>query len=242
MGLLHWISLDSPLLAQQWRAGQYLQILSTAAMVPPQLLLRAFFPAQVDTRLGRIGLVIDPQHDEATRWLSQCAVGTALTVYGPSGKLPQALPSRGTALCIGQHDGALRLLGIVNQLHQQHTSVTFVAGDLPSAAYIPPSILPTDVEFLAGSENVLRIIDQRLGDVLRWADHIYIAANAPLVSALRQVLRQTRLRAGKAITSVHITTPLPCGTQSCRQCLIQTRKGPRLACQVGPWIDITDMG
>jgi hypothetical protein len=78
--------------------------------------------------------------------------------------------------------------------------------------------------------------------LLRWADHIYVSAHAPIIGAIQQLLRHSRLRAGRTITSVNQITPLPCATQSCRQCHIQTRKGPRLACQSGPWFDIHELG
>jgi len=242
VGALHWVAFADHTLAQQWRPGQYIQLQCSHQHIPGHLLLRAFFPAQVDTRLGRVGILFAPHHDEALQWLAQCTIGTLVHGTGPIGKMPQAIPGRGTALCIGQHEGAIRLLGLVNYLHQQHTSVTFVAGDMPTSAHLPTQLIPTDVEYLAGTENVLRVMEHRTTELLRWADHIYVSAHAPVVSAMQQLLRQSRLRAGRAITSVNLMTPLPCVTQSCRQCQIQTRKGPRLACQSGPWLDIHELG
>ncbi len=242
VGALHWVAFADQMLAQLWRPGQYIQLLCDHQHIPGHLLMRAFFPAQVDTRLGRVGVLFAPQHDEALQWLAHRGIGTHVQGTGPHGKMPQPIPSRGTALCIGQHEGAIRLLGLVNHLHQQHTSVTFVAGDLPTSEYLPTQLIPADVEYLAGTENVLRVMERRTTELLRWADHIYVSAHAPVVGAIQQLLRQSRLRAGRAITSVNLVTPLPCVTQSCRQCQIHTRKGPRLACQSGPWLDIHDLG
>ncbi len=235
---LHWISFHAPQLAAHWQPGQFIQVRCDDPNGQQRLLVRSLFAAQVDAKLGRIGVLVSPHSDDGLRWLSEQPLGKALTVFGPYGKLPYPLQPRGTALCIGQSEGALRLLGLVNALHANATATTFIAGDMSPQWHIAPHVVPTDVEYMAGAENVLRIAEKRLPDLIRWADHIYVAASAPVVSALRHIIRQTRLRAGKSLTAVCITQPMPCASQSCQQCRVQTRSGPRLACQVGPWFDM----
>ncbi|MFM2308823.1 MAG: hypothetical protein RLY87_944 [Chloroflexota bacterium] len=232
---LHWVAFRAPQLAAHWQPGQFMQIRCDDTNSQQRLLVRSLFAAQVDAKVGRIGFLFAPHSDDGLRWLSEQPMGKSIAVYGPYGKLPHPLAPRGTALCIGQAEGALRLLGVVNALQQQATATTFIAGDMTAQWHIAPQLVPTDVEYMAGSENVLRIAEKRLPDLIRWADHIYIAASNPVVSALRHIIRQTRLRAGKSLTAVCITHPMPCASQSCQQCRVQTRNGPRLACQVGPW-------
>jgi NAD(P)H-flavin reductase len=238
---LHWVAFRAPQLAAHWQPGQFMQIRCDDTNSQQRLLVRSLFAAQVDAKVGRIGFLYAPHSDDGLRWLSEQPMGKSIAVYGPYGKLPHPLAPRGTALCIGQTEGALRLLGVVNALQQQATATTFIAGDMTAQWHIAPQLVPTDVEYMAGSENVLRIAEKRLPDLIRWADHIYVAASNPVVSALRHIIRQTRLRAGKSLTAVCITQPMPCASQSCQQCRVQTRNGPRLACQVGPWFDMQQL-
>jgi NAD(P)H-flavin reductase len=235
---LHWVALSAPHLAAHWQPGQFIQVRCDDPNGQQRLLVRSLFAAQVDAKVGRIGLLIAPHSDDGLRWLSEQPIGKQLSVYGPYGKLPYPLQPRGTALCIGQSEGALRLLGLVNALQANGTATTFIAGEMSAQWHIAPQLVPTDVEYMAGAENVLRIAEKRLPDLIRWADHIYVAASSPVVSALRHIIRQTRLRAGKSLTAVAVTLPMPCASQSCQQCRVQTRNGPRLACQVGPWFDM----
>lgn len=235
---LHWVAFDAPAIAAHCHPGQFLQLRCDDAQAPVRLALRTLFVTQVDPKLGRIGVLFAPQSDDGLRWLSEQPIGKAIAVHGPYGRLPFPLAPRGTALCIGQGEGALRLLGLVHALNAQHTAVTFVAGDMAPQLHVSPQLLPQDIEYLAGPESVLRIAEKRLPDLIRWADHVYIAASLPVVSALRHIIRQTRLRPGRALTAVCVTQALPCASQSCQQCRVQTRSGPRLACQGGPWFDL----
>jgi hypothetical protein len=127
---------------------------------------------------------------------------------------------------------------MVNALQQRHTSVTLIAGDMTPNWYVPPQLLPTDVEYLAGPENILRVAEKRLPELIRWADQIFIAASAPMATTLVQMIRQIRLRGGKYVATAMPTTSLPCASMACQQCRVQTRHGPRLACQVGPWFGV----
>jgi hypothetical protein len=132
----------------------------------------------------------------------------------------------------------VRLLGLATALNARHTSVTFVAGDMSPLWHIDPQLLPLDVEYLAGSENILRVVEKRLPELMRWADHIYIAATMPVTNTLIQMVRTVRLRGGKYTATAIPTTPLPCASASCQQCRVQTRNGPRLACETGPWFGV----
>ncbi len=241
IGNLHWVAFTAPQLASHWQAGQFLQIICDENGRHQRFLLRPTFPVQVDMRLGRIGIAIPTQADDGWAWLARQPIDSPIVCYGPQGKLPDSLADRGTALCIGQGEAGLRLLGIVTALQQRNVNTTFIAGDVQPAWQIPTQLVPSDVEYLAGSENVLRIAEKRLPELLRWADTIYIAATLPVIHTIRQLLRQTRLRAGRSITFVQVTGALPCASQSCQQCRVQTRHGPRLACQTGPWYGIHDV-
>lgn len=241
IGNLHWVAFTAPQLATHWQSGQFLQIICDEHGRTQRPLLRATFPVQVDMRLGRIGIAITPLTDDGWAWLARQPVESQIVCYGPQGKLPDPLADRGTALCIGQGEASLRLLGIVTALQQRNVNTTFIAGDVQPAWQISTHLVPSDVEYLAGSENVLRIAEKRLPELLRWADTIYIAASSPVIHAIRQLLRQTRLRAGRSITFVQMTGALPCASQSCQQCRVQTRHGPRLACQTGPWYAIHEL-
>jgi hypothetical protein len=238
IGTLHWVAFEATNIAANWQPGQYLQLLCDDPQRPQRQLLRSSFPAIVDAKLGRIGLVIAPLSDDGWRWLAQQAVGSSVWCHGPHGKLPQPLSDRGTALCIGQAEGTIRLIGMVNALQQRHTSVTLIAGDMTPNWYVPPQLLPTDVEYLAGPENILRVAEKRLPELIRWADQIFIAASAPMATTLVQMIRQIRLRGGKYVATAMPTTPLPCASMACQQCRVQTRHGPRLACQIGPWFGV----
>ena len=238
VGNLQWVAFEAAQLAAHWQTGQYLQLLCDDPQRPQRALLRPSFPAAVDAKLGRIGIVISPQSDEGWAWLATQAVGSVVTCHGPHGSMPHALPERGTALCLGQAEGSVRLLGLATALNARHTSVTFVAGDMSPLWHIDPQLLPLDVEYLAGSENILRVVEKRLPELMRWADHIYIAATMPVTNTLIQMVRTVRLRGGKYTATAIPTTPLPCASASCQQCRVQTRNGPRLACETGPWFGV----
>lgn len=241
IGNLQWVAFTAPQLAAHWQAGQFIQIQCDDPGRRQRFLLRATFPVHVDMRLGRIGVAVPIHADDGWAWLARQPIDSQITCYGPQGKLSEALPDRGTALCIGQGEAGLRLLGVVTALQQRNVNTTFIAGDMQEAWQIPTQLVPADVEYLAGHESVLRIAEQRLPELLRWADTIYIAATLPIVHTMRHMLRQTRLRAGRSITFVHITGALPCASQSCQQCRIHTKQGPRLACQTGPWYGIHEI-
>lgn len=241
IGNLHWVAFTAPQLAAHWQAGQFLQIVCDDNGRHQRFLLRSTFPVQVDMRLGRIGIAIATQADDGWAWLARQPIDSQIVCYGPQGKLPEPLADRGTALCISQGEAGLRLLGIVTALQQHNVNTTFIAGDVQPAWQIPTQLVPSDVEYLAGSENVLRIAEKRLPELIRWADTIYIAASLPVIHTMRQLLRQTRLRAGRSMTFVQVTGALPCASQSCQQCRVQTRHGPRLACQTGPWYAIHEL-
>jgi hypothetical protein len=241
IGNLHWVAFTAPQLAAHWQPGQFLQIVCDENGRHQRFLLRATFPVQVDMRLGRIGIAIPTQADEGWAWLARQPIDSPIICYGPQGKLPEPIAERGTALCIGQGEAGLRLLGIVNALNQRTVNTTFIVGDMQPPWHIPTQLVPGDVEYLAGSESVLRIAEKRLPELLRWADTIYVAATLPVIQTIRQHLRQTRLRAGRSITFVQVTGQLPCASQSCQQCRVQTRHGPRLACQTGPWYAVHEL-
>lgn len=241
IGNLHWVAFTAPQLATHWQAGQFLHVICDDIGRTNRFLLRPAFPVHVDMRLGRIGIAIPTHTDEAWAWLARQPIESQIVCYGPQGKLPEPLADRGTALCIGQGEASLRLLGIVTALHQRTINTTFIAGDVQAPWQIPTQLVPTDVEYLAGNENVLRIAEKRLPELLRWADTVYVAATLPVIHTIRQLLRQTRLRAGRSMTFVQVTGQLPCASQSCQQCRVQTRHGPRLACQTGPWYAIQEI-
>jgi hypothetical protein len=148
------------------------------------------------------------------------------------GKLPQPLGERGTALCIGGSEGTIRLLGMVNALQQRHTSVTLIAGDMTPNWYVPRNYCQ-QMWNISPPENILRVAEKRLPELIRSADQIFIAASAPMATTLVQMIRQIRLRGGKYVATAMPTTPLPCASLACQQCRVQTRHGPRLACQIG---------
>jgi len=241
IGNLHWVAFTAPQLAAHWQPGQFIQIVCDDGGRNQRSLLRSTFPVHVDMRLGRVGIAVPTQADDGWAWLARQPIDSQIVCYGPQGKLPGPIAERGTALCIGQGEAGLRLLGIVNALNQRTVNTTFIVGDMQPTWHIPTQLVPSDVEYLAGSENVLRIAEKRLPELLRWADTIYVAATLPVIQTIRQQLRQTRLRAGRSITFVHVTGQLPCASQSCQQCRVQTRHGPRLACQTGPWYALHEL-
>ena len=78
IGTLHWVAFEAANIAANWQPGQYLQLLCDDPQRPQRQLLRSSFPAIVDAKLGRIGLVIAPHSDDGWRWLAQQAVGSSV--------------------------------------------------------------------------------------------------------------------------------------------------------------------
>ena len=242
---LQWLTLSSPELAREVRAGQYLLVRCDAPGDRQRLLRRALFVAAAEPALGQVGLIYAPD-EPGLAWLAHAHSGEELDVIGPLGRPLPLAPRTGSLLLVGSGPGLAALLLLAQQAASRGAAVTLLAGATQRDTLPPPFLLPDSIEYESFLGLDAAELRAQLGGAagqtrLRWADQLFAALPSALLGTLRDAVRAAKIRWEREYASVLLDAPLACGVGACNSCVVELRRGPRLLCLEGPAVDLRDL-
>jgi dihydroorotate dehydrogenase electron transfer subunit len=252
---LHWITLESPELAREVRAGQYLLVRCDEPEGTARLLRRALFVAATEPALGQVALLLAP-NEPGLIWLARARPGAEIDVIGPLGRPFQRDGRSRNLLLLGSGSGLAALLLLARENAAANGGTTLLAAgetldDLP-----PAFLLPGDVEYetaVGTAEEMLAAAGVKAPGTpakaalkpdtspILWADQLFAALPASQVAPLRRMVRAERMRWEHGFASVLLEGPLVCGFGACGLCAVEVRRGTRLLCADGPVFDLRDL-
>lgn len=183
--------------------------------------------------------------DALADWLETRPAGGAVEVLGPWGRqLPVDARTRHAILLV--RGAALTgLLALCRTLVDAGVAVVVLHDAATGAELLPPSLLPTAVEFRVatadGSVGMPGSALDLLPPLLPWADALYAALPRELYAPLRDMIHRGRLRARRGFATVLAGAPLACYAAACDGCAVALRDGQALLCKDGPAIDLLEM-
>jgi dihydroorotate dehydrogenase electron transfer subunit len=235
---LRWLTLHTPDLARDVRAGQYLLVRCSAADTHEPWLRRALFVAAAQPALGQIGVLYEASSDAGLGWLGRARAGDALDIIGPLGKPFGLAAGTRTLLLIGSGAGLGALLLLAAEALARGASATLLAAAAEPALLPPAFLIPDEIEYqsVIGQPAELYSAQQ-----LVWADQIGAALAPAQVPALRDAVRAARVRPGREFARVLLAGPVACGVGACGICALTLRGRTRLLCVDGPVVDLRDL-
>jgi dihydroorotate dehydrogenase electron transfer subunit len=235
------LRLRAPDIVSTLSAGQ--PVLVRGAWGTGAYLRRAFYPVAIDT--DSFWIRVGPSGDYAQAWLSAAVIGTQLDALGPVGVgFRLALGAR-NILAIGQDLIAWALLPIVLQAGARGASVTLATEAYSARNVIPPTRLPSFVEYqvatMDGSLGRQGVLEPSLPDLLGWADLVLAAGSASFYRQLARAIQASRFQVTRGFCQALLDVPLLCGMGACGACATDLAVGCRLVCVRGPVFDLADV-
>ncbi|MHB1356360.1 MAG: iron-sulfur cluster-binding protein [Anaerolineae bacterium] len=228
----HLLYLHCPTLAASATPGQFVMVRSSPAIDP---YLR--YPLAIH-RLQADGFVLMVPADESVAWLAQRQVGAEVDVLGPGGRALDVQRIQHTAL-LAQGIGVAPLVCIADRTRGP---VTLLLQAASAGQVYPRELLPKTVEY---QPFVGRAEDDAwqlaLASLAGWAQVIYAAGSDAFYRQLRARLGANSPLLRSGVVQVWVNGDLACGSGVCRGCEIQTRRGPRLRCQDGPFMNLDEL-
>ena len=229
---VHLLYLHCPTLAASAAPGQFVMVRSSATTDP---YLRYPLPIH---RLQPDGIVIIVPAVESVAWLAQRQVGAEVDLLGPGGRALEMQRKQHIAL-LAQGVGVAPLLCIADRAQGP---VTLVLQAATAGQVYPRELLPKTIEY---QPFIGRTVDdawqQALVSLAGWAQVIYAAGSDAFYRQLRVRLGASPLQMRAGTVQGWVNGDLACGSGVCRGCAIQTRRGTRLRCQDGPFMDLDEL-
>lgn len=228
----------------QWLAVRRPDALSILAQPLP---ITALDPrggtAEVTYQTGTMGTM--GAGDALADWLEMRPAGAAVEVLGPWGR---ALPSDERArhvILLARGTALLDLLALCRMLVDRGVAVVVLHDAATASALLPPSLLPTAVEYrVATADGTVGTPGSALDllpPLLPWADALYAALPPELYPPLRDMVHRGRLRVRRGFATVLAAAPLACYAAACDGCAVPLRNGQGLLCKDGPAFDLLEI-
>jgi dihydroorotate dehydrogenase electron transfer subunit len=219
-------------------AGQF--VMARCGTTHDPLLRRPFSPIGWDARAGLLALLI-LRGGQASRWLADRAPGDRVEMIGLLGTGFALKPTTRRALLVAGGVGIAPLLALAEQALAKEVSVTLLAGAATAAGLLPPSRVPTAVEYVVatadGSAGHHGFVTDLVLPYLDWADQIFACGPNPMFLSLARVMRQHAPLELLPPAQFSVEEYMACGLGVCMGCVTETRRGPQRVCKEGPVFD-----
>jgi len=219
-------------------AGQFVMVRCGTTHDP--LLRRPFSPIGWDARAGLLTLLI-LRVGRGSHWLADRQPGEQVEMIGLLGSGFSVAPTTRRALLVGGGVGIAPLVALAEALLPKGLSVTLLAGAASAAALLPPSRVPTEVEYVAatadGSAGHHGFVTELAPAYLDWADQIFACGPNPMFQSLARVMRAHGPLDLLPPAQFSIEEYMACGLGVCVGCVTETRRGPFRVCKEGPVFD-----
>ncbi|MEC7788154.1 MAG: dihydroorotate dehydrogenase electron transfer subunit [Chloroflexota bacterium] len=243
-GLTHLMWLEVSDLYESASPGQFLMITCGDAegSFPEPSLGRAMsiFGIRADGGTQQIGILYDVV-GRGTRWMSQQEENAEVRILGPLGKGFAPNLNLRNMLLIGGGIGIAPMIWLADYLVDRDLGVTLVHGAGDADKIFPISLLPSDVEFVAvtedGSMGEKGLVTAPFERLLDWSDQSFACGPDPMLQALNDVRKQHLV--DKEL-QVLMEARMACGFGVCYSCAVFPRngkKGVELICTDGPMFD-----
>ena len=179
-------------------------------------------------------------------WLAARKSGDVLDLIGPLGT-GFDLPDRtGNLLLVSNSQQLSPLLGQLELAVDLGCAVTLALESSRAASLYPVSSLPPIVEFRAatrdGSLGYRGTVIDLLPELLSWADLVCVLGSPTLYRDLKRQAEMTRLSLETGyMYGLIANASLACGVGACFGCMLETRRGLKLACADGPVFDLAEL-
>jgi dihydroorotate dehydrogenase electron transfer subunit len=178
-----------------------------------------------------------------TDWLSRRVPGDMVRVVGPLGRgfEPRARVQR--MLLVGGGIGVAPLVWLADRLVDDGREVTMALGGRSEAQIFPASMLPSEVELVAATEDgslgTRGLVTAPFEQLLPWSDQVFACGPHAMFEAMHAVVRRSGLR--KPVQAL-AEERMACGMGICYSCAIFPRRGGvKLVCIDGPMFDLRDL-
>jgi len=177
-----------------------------------------------------------------TAWLANRRPGDAITCFGPLGHGYDLAKATENVLLVAGGLGVAAVIALADEAVATGRHVTLMQGARSANLLFPHGQLPTDVEFVAatndGSAGHKGLVTELLPKYLPWADQTFACGPNAMFAAMADVVKTARSR--KPIQAL-LEERMGCGTGVCYGCAVFTRKGVRLVCKDGPKFDLREV-
>ena len=208
-------------------------------------LRRPIFPAYVGERTLQFLLATADLTDPGLAWFISRRVGETIDLLGPCGRGFSLKAESLLLIGSGMHIGPL--LFALDQAVQRGSDTILALEALRGTDLFPTHYLPAATEVhlatLDGKVGHRGAILDVLDDALRWTDGICAIGPLDFYRRLKSRLEQTRLHLVAGLGEILLTPPAlrTCGSGICTLCIVPTTRGLKLACQDGPFFDLTSL-
>jgi dihydroorotate dehydrogenase electron transfer subunit len=232
-----------PGMANDARAGRFVLLLcrETGALDP--FLRRAYSVCAAGAERDELSVLVRP-FGRASRWLVRRRPDDPLDVVGLLGNAFRLSPNATNLLLVGGGVGVAPLMKLAVEAVARGRNVTLLLGAADESTLLPPSLLPSTVEYVVatidGSRGHAGVVTDLVPAYARWADQLFACGPEPMFYSLRRALEPFRI-GGKPSVQVAVERPMACGMGACLGCVVETRRGSVASCVDGPIFDLDDL-
>lgn len=178
-------------------------------------------------------------------WLATRPAGGAVEALGPWGRQLLADARTRHVILLARGTALLGLLALCRTLVDRGVAVVMLHDATTASELLPPSLLPTAVEYrVATADGTVGPPGSALDllpPLLPWADALYAALPRELYAPLRDMVHRGRLRVRRGFATVVAAAPLACYAAACDGCAVPLRNGRGLLCKDGPAFDLLEI-
>jgi dihydroorotate dehydrogenase electron transfer subunit len=232
-----------PGMAKEARAGRFVHLLCREAGALDPFLRRAYSVCAAAADRDELSVLVRP-FGRASRWLVRRRADDSLDVFGLLGNAFRPSPNAMNLLLVGGGVGVAPLMRLAAEAVEYGRNVTLLLGAADEVSLLPPSLLPSTVEYavatIDGSRGQAGVVTDLVPDHARWADQVFACGPEPMFYSLKRALEPYRI-GGKPSVQVAVERPMACGMGTCLGCAIATRRGTVPSCVDGPIFDLDDL-
>lgn len=222
------------------RPGQFLDVLCRADESFDPLLRRPYSIYRAAPGHETMTILVRP-FGRGSAWLVERGPGDQLDVLGPLGNTFTIAPRSRNLLMVAGGVGAAPLVMLAEEAVAMGMSVTYLMGAADESGLLPPSELPSTVEYAVATDDGSRghrgFVTDLIPEYVRWADQVFACGPEAMFRSLRDVIMPLRIGVTPRV-QVSMERSMACGLGACLGCVVETKRGMQTSCVEGPVYDM----
>ena len=232
----HLIWLDSPQIAAEAKAGQFVMV----RCGEDTLLCRPFSVHQTEgAKMALLFAIVG----RGSYWLSQCQIGDKINIFGPLGNGFSIFPASKNLLMVAGGIGIAPLGFLTQQALRQAYSVKVLLGASTASQLYRQCLSPSEVELIIATEDASAgkegLVTDLLPEYVDWADQVFVCG--PMSMYRDMVLKKRELKVEGKSVQISLEVRMGCGRGLCYGCTIKTKNGLKRVCEDGPVFNLHDI-